>query len=378
MAMKNINQITTELNSQNNSQNNSNPGTSSASRPTLKLGLDVHLQWIMVVIQEGHLTPKPPRKFTRQELVDFVRKQVQAGFEVWCAQESCGFGFVLHRELEAVGARSIVITPMPLNVRGRKSDKLDALQLCLRLSRYVAGNTEELAPIRIPSEDEQKRREVSRRREFIQREIRRLDNRGRALILEHCHETLPSGWWGPRKWKTYCEPLAPWLRAILETLRELLLKLREQFQALTEELEKRIEGQTLPKGLGALTMAVMDSEVCDWNRFKNRKQPGSYTGCCPTVHGSGGHQAYGNIDRHGNGRLRKQLVEAVWRLTRRQPNWHALKKHLKRLGDSTAQRKKVVIALARQLAVDLWRLRTGRCTLEDLGLIGMKIEKTSL
>ena len=32
-------------------------------------------------------------------------------------------------------------------------------------------------------------------------------------------------------------------------------------------------------------------------------------------------------------------------------------------------RKKTVIALARQLAIDLWRWRTGRATLVDLGWI---------
>ena len=32
-------------------------------------------------------------------------------------------------------------------------------------------------------------------------------------------------------------------------------------------------------------------------------------------------------------------------------------------------KKKTVVALARQLAVDLWRWRTGRCTLADLGWV---------
>jgi len=31
--------------------------------------------------------------------------------------------------------------------------------------------------------------------------------------------------------------------------------------------------------------------------------------------------------------------------------------------------EKTVIALARQLAIDLWRWRTGRCTLAELGWI---------
>lgn len=34
-----------------------------------------------------------------------------------------------------------------------------------------------------------------------------------------------------------------------------------------------------------------------------------------------------------------------------------------------ANKKKIAVALARELAVDLWRLNTGRCTLADLGLI---------
>lgn len=33
-----------------------------------------------------------------------------------------------------------------------------------------------------------------------------------------------------------------------------------------------------------------------------------------------------------------------------------------------AARKKAIVAVARQLAVDLWRLHTGQCTAEQLGL----------
>ncbi len=40
-----------------------------------------------------------------------------------------------------------------------------------------------------------------------------------------------------------------------------------------------------------------------------------------------------------------------------------------KLGAGTAMKKKTVIALARQLAMDLWRWRTGRCTLAELGLV---------
>ena len=33
-----------------------------------------------------------------------------------------------------------------------------------------------------------------------------------------------------------------------------------------------------------------------------------------------------------------------------------------------ATRKKAIVAVARQLAIDLWRIRTGRCSAQQLGL----------
>jgi chromosomal replication initiation ATPase DnaA len=37
------------------------------------------------------------------------------------------------------------------------------------------------------------------------------------------------------------------------------------------------------------------------------------------------------------------------------------------------QRKRAIVAAARQLAVDLWRLRTNRCTPEQLKLVMMEL-----
>jgi hypothetical protein len=65
------------------------------SKPMLKLGLDVHLEFIMAVAQKGHACPHAPRKFTREQLVAQVRRWIAEGFVVFCVQESCGFGFVL-------------------------------------------------------------------------------------------------------------------------------------------------------------------------------------------------------------------------------------------------------------------------------------------
>ena len=165
------------------------------------------------------------------------------------------------------------------------------------------GNRDELSPIRIPSLIEQHHREGTRRRQFLAREIRCLANRGHGQVAEYCHVKLPHRWWGPRNWRNLAS-LDSWVLGVLAPLRDLILALETQFNKLHEELLARVKDQPRPKGLGELTLVTLDAEVCDWKRFNNRKQIGSYTGCCPGEHSSGGKRSVGSIDRMGNGRVR--------------------------------------------------------------------------
>jgi transposase len=339
-----------------------------ADKPSIKLGLDVHLEFIMAVAQRDHAAPQAPRKFTPEQLVIQVQKWVAEGCTVYTVQESCGFGFVLHHQLVEAGAQSFLITPIALNGK-RKTDKLDARALCLRLSRWIDGNKDELSPIRIPTQAERRAREISRRRKFLSAEIRRLANRGHGQVAEYCHKKLPYRWWGPRLWKKVCPALDSWMVGVLEKLREIILVIEAQETALLAELVLRVSERPRPKGLGELTLAMLDAEICNWSRFHNRKQVGSYTGCCPGEHSSGGKRRVGCIDRMGNGRVRCLLVEAVWRFLKWQPHWKAAQHMKVKLGAGTAMKKKTIVALARQLAVDLWRWRTGRCTMADLGWV---------
>jgi transposase len=337
-------------------------------KPSIKLGLDVHLEIIIGVAQREHAAPQAPRKFTPDQLVLQVQRWVAEGCTVYAVAESCGFGFVLHRRLVAAGAQSFLITPIALNGK-RKTDKLDARALCVRLSRWVDGNKAELSPIRIPTRAEQRARETTRRRKFLSEQIRSLANRGHGQVAEYCHQKLLHRWWGTRTWKKLSAALDPWVLGVLEKLRAIILVMEAQIQGLLAELALRVAGQARPKGLGELSLVMLDAEMCDWNRFHNRKQVGSYTGCCPGEHSSGDKRLVGCIDRIGNGRVRCLLVEAVWRFLKWQPDWKAAQRMKVKLGAGTAMKKKTVVALARQLAVDLWRWRTGRCTMADLGWV---------
>ena len=58
-----------------------------------------------------------------------------------------------------------------------------------------------------------------------------------------------------------------------------------------------------------MSSVVISREICDWQRFKNRRQVSSYTGLCPGEYSSGTKRVTGSVTKHGNGRLRAALVE---------------------------------------------------------------------
>jgi transposase len=356
--------------------NSSTPSTAQSNpavggvppRHVFTLGLDVDLCNIVTALQCDHGTIALPQKFSRARLLAWIEKQVAQGHAVHTVYEACGFGYTLHHALVTAGAHSLVTTPMRLSPeRRRKNDRLDARDLCVRLSRHLEGHAHELKTIRVPSLAEQERRELGRQREFFKRQLRRLENHGRALRIEFEHETLPKGWAGPRKWKQLSAQCSEFVRGQLEPVVAQIRACQKQMAELTTGIEARVAEEKLPKGLGALTVSLLDGEVCDWQRFTHRKAIGSYTGCCPSEHSSGGVQRFGHIDRHGNKHVRTLLVEAVWRLLKHQPQWHARVKYLPKLKHGASLKKKIAVALARQLAIDLWRWRTGRCTAAELG-----------
>src|SRR5207249_7570453 len=160
-------------------------------------------------------------------------------------------------------------------------------------------------------------------------------------------------------------------KELLSNSQPILVALQEKIRALTVQLQSAADPHQ-PRGLGAMTSVVIDHEIGNWNRFNNRRQVGSYTGLCPGEYSSGQKRLQSCVTKHGNPRLRAALVELAWRMVRFQPHYRAVRKWTDRLrkGQLTTgtARKKAIVALARQLAVDLWRVRTGRPTPKQLGL----------
>src|SRR5438876_1399269 len=216
----------------------SSDGNETKSAERLKLGLDVDLRSIAVAIQCERSAIGPARKFSREQLIGWVKRQIASGYRVYAVSECCGFGYTLHEQLIQAGAHSLLTTPMRLNLeRRRKNDRMDARELCVRLSRYLDGHQDELRPIRIPSRCEQQRRELGRQREFWKKELRRMENHGRALRIEHEHETLSAGWAGPRKWKIIGPQCSAFVRKQLEPLVKQIGATKAQLDRLTQEIE---------------------------------------------------------------------------------------------------------------------------------------------
>src|SRR5216117_1442499 len=165
-------------------------------RSIIKMGLDVDLEKITVCSQYDHGAIKPAAPFTREKLVEWIQARVGEGHVVWTVYEACGFGYTLHWQLSGAGAHNLVIAPVRLDTqRRRKNDGLDARALCTRLSRYLEGQKNELPVIRVPTLEEQQRRETGRQREFWKDQLHQLENHARGLRLEHEHQSLPTQWW---------------------------------------------------------------------------------------------------------------------------------------------------------------------------------------
>jgi transposase len=335
----------------------------------IKLGLDVHARQVTVCRQIGHTSPQPSQRFSWDKLMAWVAKQKAVGGEVHSCYEAGPCGYGLHRQLLEMGVNNLVVVPRRLDgAKRQKTDKLDAQELVQRLDRYIAGNTMALGVVRVPTPEQEQRRTESRQRERFSRMRRRIEAQGRSLLLSQSYYEQGKGpWWRPARWAVLKSQLPEWIVEQLAPWQSLALEFDRQDRLLRIKLEASVSRE-LPKGVGALSWAVLSREIVDWSRFKNRRQVASYTGLCPGVHKSDGRGHEGSINRCGNPRVRSALVEMVWRLVRLQPSYRPVQVLIDKASLSTRNRRRAAVAAARHLAIDLWRLATGQTTAEKLGL----------
>lgn len=360
--------------------------TNSVKVNLIKLGADVHKRDYKVSRQIGDQNIQPAQVFSPEEAVAWAIKQRELAERVVFCYEAGFSGFSLARRLQTAGVEPLVMCPQRLDERCKRvsTDRKDSRAITGRLDRYLAGNTEALVPVRIPSEIEEDERAESRQRDQLLKARKQFESQGRSLLHYKGH-SCPSGWWrgDDVRWQQKVQAQA-WPAAIvklLEGYRRMALAAQNEIDRLTEQIESQAVAHLpasmpeLPHGFGALSMEQLRREVCDWSRFKNRRQPGAYFGMCAAESTSGDQQHQGPITKAGNPRCRHVLIELAWRALNFQPEYRVVKKFRSRFEQTKARsvaRKKLVVAMARQIGVDLWRLYTGQTTLAKLGLVGRR------
>jgi len=357
------------LNSALTEQANNNNGQKQAKAKEIFLGIDAHLKSNQVARKIDNSAIGAVQNLGFEELLLFAQKQLRVAEKVYAVYEAGPLGFVLYRRLKDLGIEAYLSAPECLEQGRRKFNKLDARKLCSRLYSYVQGDRQMMRVVRVPSEQEEQSRARSRQYDQLVDQRRAISAQGRSLTLSQGFSSMAHGWWRAEPFQQWRRVLPDWLKSQLEVLRPSLELLDQQIRERKKELIQSYD-QALPKGFGAQTMVQMDREIGDWNRFGNRRKVACFFGFVPREYSTGSTQRLGSITKVGSGRLRAKSIELVWRLPRFQPNYGPILQWGQSLCSSNkVLKKKAAVAVARRVVIDLWRMRTGRKTPQELGLV---------
>lgn len=337
------------------------------------LGLDLHKKSISVTRILDHSTAQPAQRFDWEKFRAFARKQLTLAKKVHAVYEAGAFGFKLQRDLQAMGIECKVCHPEKLDPRHKRvqTDKLDSGHLAERLRSYVLGNRRAMTVVYVPSPEEEQRRHLARHRQSLSRQLHSHDVRGQGLLLSQGFFST-RGWWLDAIWKALQPKVSPQLAAVLEDIRAIMKVVQEKLEAVEKAL-KEAAPKVLPKGMGPLTFELLLRQICNYQRFKNRRNVGGFTGLCGGVSSSGDYHLDLSINKAGDPSLRMLLIELIWRMIYWQPGYIRFQRWKRELEVRSLlpkrQRKIIAVALAHQLMVDIWRWQTGRTTPEKLGWI---------
>ncbi len=287
-------------------------------------------------------------------------------------------GFWLARVLIARGIRTVVFDPasflMPRRGRLAKTDRLDAEGMTRTLRTWLCGDREVARDVQIPSVEQEDAKRIERERKYLVEERISIVGRIKGLLALH-------GIWlsGKRVGKGLRErldtmrtgdgrPLAPFLRREIERMlrhydfvsQQIEKVVADRKEALADnsgrfpQAEKVRRLMTLD-AVGETTATVLVAEVYH-RSFETRRHVASFVGLAPSPYRSGDTDRDRGISKAGTKLARQTLVELAWFWLRYQPNsWLSLWWH-ERFGDKGMRGRKVgIVALARKLAIALWR-----------------------
>jgi len=278
-------------------------------------------------------------------------------------------GFWLHRWLIAHGIDNMVVDSASIEVNRRarraKTDRLDADKLLAMLIRYGAGERRVWSVLRVPTVEEEDARRAHRELGLLGHERTAHVNRIRALLVLHNRRVKYVGgrlW--QRWWTSHAQELAPRVRAEIERESERLLLVKKQMdtieaaqrQAMAAGSEPQVARLARLRGIGMSSGWVLAKELFGWRRFRNRREVAGCLGLTPSPYDSGESETEQGISKAGNRRVRTLLVELAWSWLRYQPQSELSKWFNRRFAGGGKRLRRIgIVALARRLAIALWR-----------------------
>lgn len=352
------------------------------------VGLDVHKRTIQVaLLAPDHDTPEQWQVANEPAAVRRLVRRLQREPGVRCCYEAGPVGYGLRRELESKGIECVVIAPSltPRKPGERiKTDRRDAA----KLARYFRGG--ELTAVRVPTEDDESARDLSRCREDVVEDLKRARHRlGKFLLRRGCRYTLTKHAWGSRHrdWLRGLKFDHPADQPVFDAYLLALEQLEERVRSLEAKLEELAASEPYRRpvawlrclcGVDTVIAMALVTELHGFERFREPRALMAYLGLVPSEHSSGDGKHRGEITKTGNRHVRRLLVEAAWhyrtrpvagfRLKRRREGQPApvvglaqrahqrLSRRYWQLVQRGKPTNKVVVAIARELTGFIWGL----------------------
>lgn len=295
------------------------------------------------------------------------------------AFESGRDGFWLARWLMAHGIEVHVMHAASVTVsrehRRAKTDRLDTQLLMRALLGWLRGEIGHCRMCAIPTLAEEDARRPGREREALMADKTRQLNRAKSILALHGVRSFNPGLIkAPTKLAALRtplgEPLPEHAVAELERLLARLALVRAQLGALEDTRAQRLERSPSAQarvmiallsrvfGLGEQTAEMLCVEVF-LRPLRDHRAVSRFVGLTGSPDESGARRRQKGLSRSGSARARHALIQMAWRFVRFQSECGLVKWFAQRTaGGSPKVRKTMIVALARKLAIALWRMAT--------------------
>ena len=293
---------------------------------------------------------------------------------VYSCYEAGRDGFGVHRLLESLGVRNVVVDPSSIEVNRRfrrvKTDSVDGRTLQNRLARHLGGERKVWSVVRVPTVEQEDARHLHRELRALKTERNRHTNRIRSLLVPQGVK-VPIG----KKFEQVLPSLRTWsddplpaslvqrlerecvrLRLVEEQILELVRQRRELLRESEDPMVEKVRHLTQLRGVGENSSWLLVMEMLGWREFRNRRELGALSGLSPTPFRSGEMMIEQGISKAGIARVRAMMVELAWCWLRFQPQSELSQWFETRYGRGNRRSRRVgIVALARKLLVALWR-----------------------